>query len=396
MNTKIKFLLTALALALAFAASVQAAGPGDNERELVAMAEGAELAEIAAVLTDPDAPERFAAVNALFNIASRHPVVPMEISDLLEAAAHDPDPDIARFASSALYQVEMWARWLAEQPPETRSEAELRENVKQRELEEIGMILNDPRSPERYAAANALSNLASTYNVLPGDVLDLLQRIRGDDDFEIARLAETELARREGRPIDPSFAREPVAPNDQPAEQKRHDDPFENISDPDPNMRYDALAYLLEIAPKDGKSIDPEVLKAFTEAISDPDPRVRSYAEFAIGGGLAGDENALRQVFIGTVQGDAGDSYELQPISSEAQKGAAQPEDELDQHGVFIGVTNAPPGESQDRQEQAHENLEAKQHVGAFDEHGVFIGVVVPPIGSEGQTEAVTVDFTSN
>ncbi len=395
MINQYRYRFAALALVLVLAVGVQAAGTGDNERELVAMAERAELAGIAAVLTDPDAAERFAAVNALFNLASRHSVVPMEISNLLEAAAHDPDPEIARFASSALYQVEMWERGRAEQPPETRPEAELMEIAKQRELEEIGAILNDPRSPERYAAAHALSNLASTYNVLPGDVLYLLQRVHGDDDIEIARLAETELARREGRPIDPSFAREPVAPKDQPAEQKRQDDTFERLSDPNPNLRYDALVNLLEMAPKNGRNTEPEILKAFAKATSDPDPRVRSYAEFAIGGGLAGDENALRQVYVGTVQAEAGDSHELQPTSSEAPMGAAQYEGALDQHGVFIGVTSALAGDSQARQEQAHEVLEAKQQVGAFDEHGVFIGVFVPSIGAEQQQQAVTTDSTS-
>jgi hypothetical protein len=394
MNTTSKLMVAALALA--FAASVQAAGPGIDDRLLAEAGYRAELQEITAVLADPDARERYGAVVALANLASKFVVPPMEISDLLGATARDSDPEIARFASNAFYQVEMRARRLAEEPSEIGAESEPPEVAKQREFDEIAAILNDPRSRERYLAANDLSNLASTYDVLPSEVLDLLWRTRDDDDFEIARLAETVLAQREGRPIDPSFRSEPAAPKDLPTTQKRGDNPFDKLSDPNPNLRYDALVYLLDMAPKDGRTIDPEVLKAFTEATSDPDPRVRSFAEFAIGGGLAGDENALRQVFVGTVQPVTGTAYTLQQPTPEKAKGALQHEGTLDERGVFIGVTKASEGDSLQQPIPAPEYAEAKQHPGYMDEHGVFIGVVVPPIGSEGQTEAVTVDFTSN
>jgi len=148
-----------------------------------------------AVLADPDGHERFSAAHALVNLASRYEVLPQEISDLLGAAARDSDPEIARFVSDALYQLEMRARRLAEQPPETRPEAELQELAKQRELEEIAVVLNDPRSGERYRAAHSLTELALSYKVLPDEVLELLVRTRRDDDLEIARLAETMLAR---------------------------------------------------------------------------------------------------------------------------------------------------------------------------------------------------------
>jgi len=157
-------------------------------------------------------------------------------------------------------------------------------------------------------------------------------------------------------------------------------------------MRYDALAYLLEIAPKDGRSIDPEVLKAFTEATSDPNPRVRSYAEFAVGGGLVGDEDALRQVYIGTVLPDVGEGFDVQPPSPEEATGASQHEGALDEHGVFIGVTKV--GSPEEQQALQPACPEFRQKRGAMDEHGVFIGVVVPPIGAEQQSEAVTINST--
>jgi len=58
-------------------------------------------------------------------------VLPTEISDLLNRAAIDSDPEIARFASGALYQLMMWTRRLAEAPPEIRPEAELRDRKEQ-------------------------------------------------------------------------------------------------------------------------------------------------------------------------------------------------------------------------------------------------------------------------
>ncbi|MFV2073885.1 MAG: hypothetical protein ACC742_14705, partial [Thermoanaerobaculales bacterium] len=346
MNTNNRLMVTALALALAFAASGQAAGPGIDEQALAEAADRARLQEIAAVLADPDARERFSAVHALVNMASDFVVLPPDISDLLNRAAIDSDPEIARFASNALYQFKLRARRLAEQPPETRPEAELQELAKQRELEDIAAVLNDPRSRERFSAAHALANLASSYKVLPVDVLNLLQRTRADDDLEIARLAETVLAKREGRPVDPSFVPEAVASMEEPAAPKRQHDPFAMLSHPNPSMRYDALVNLLEIAPKDGRSVDPEIMKAFTEATADPDPRVSSYAEFAIGGGLAGDENALRQVYIGKVQPMAIGGFDQQPPSPE-QAEARQNQGYLDEHGAFIGVTKASPGEGQ-------------------------------------------------
>jgi len=388
MNIKNRLMVITLAPALAFAAIVQAAGPGIDDRLAAEAADRAQLQEIAAVLADPDARERYASVHALVDLASKQTTLSQEISDLLGATARDRDPEIARFAFDALYQLEMRAQHLAEQPPESRPEAELQELAKQRELEEIAIVLNDPRSRERFGAAHALSNLASNYEVLPADMLDLLQRTRDDDDFEIALLAETALARHESRPMDPSFIREPVEPKDQPDVQKRDDDPFEMLSDPNPNLRYDALVQLMEIAPKDGRTIDPQVLKAFTEATSDPDPRVRSYAEFAIGGGLAGDENALQQVYVGTVKPMAGSGYDLQPPSPEKATGAVQHESALDEYGVFIGVTRASSGEGQEKQQlPSPEYAEAKLHEGALDEHGVFIGVVVPSIDAIGAEE---------
>ena len=117
MNTNNKITAIALALAFVFAASVQAAGPGIDEQVLAEATQRAELQEIAAVLADPGARERFSAAHALVNMASNYAVPPQEISDLLERAARDSDPEIARFASNALYQLEMWAQHLAEQPP---------------------------------------------------------------------------------------------------------------------------------------------------------------------------------------------------------------------------------------------------------------------------------------
>ena len=400
MDTNNKLIVTALALALVFPASVRAADPGIDEKmlaEAAERAERAELQEIAAVLADPDGHERFSAAHALVNLASNYVVPPQEISDLLERAARDSDLEIARFVSDAIYQLEMRAQRLAEQPPETRPEAELQELAKQRELEEIAVVLNDPRSHERFSAIHALANMASSYEVLPREALDLLQRARDDDDIEIARLAETVLAKREGRPIDPSFVPEAVASMEEPTVPETVVDPFAKLSDPNPNMRHDALVNLMEIAPKDGSSIDPEILKAFTEAMSDPDPNVRSYAEFAIGGGLAGDENALRQVYVGTVRTASGDGYELQVASPEKESAARQHEGALDVHGVFIGVVKASSAEGQQQQlpSPEYEYPEAKEHQGALDEHGVFIGVVVPSIGAEQQQQAVTTDSTS-
>ena len=350
MNTNRIFIVTTIALVLAFASSVQAAGPGVDEQALAEATQRAELQEIAAVLADRDAPERFSAVHALVNLASNYVVPPQEISDLLGAAARDSDLEIASFASDALYQLEMRARRLAERPPETRPEAELQELAKQRELEEIAAVLNDPRSRERFGAAHALANLASSYEDLPYEALDLLERARDDDDFEIARLAETVLAKREGRPIDPSFLPEAVASMEEPAAPETVVDPFANLSHPNPSMRHDALVDLMEIAPKDGRSIDPEILEAFTVAMSDPDPNVRSYAEFAIDGGLAGDENAVRQVHIGTVRTASGDGYDQQPPSPETKSVARQHEGALDEHGVFIGVVVPSIGAGQQQQ----------------------------------------------
>ena len=388
MNTNNKLTVTALVLALALVAGVQAAGPGVDELALAEATQRAELGEIAAVLADRDGHERFSAAHALVNMASNYAVPPQEISDLLERVARDSDLEIARFVSDALYQLEMRAQRLAEQPPETRPEAELWELAKQRELEEIAVVLNDPRSHERFGAAHALANIASTYEVLPSEARDLLERARDDNDFEIARLAETVLAKHDGRPIDPSFVREHVEPLEEPTTPETVVDPFAKLAHPNPSMRYGALVNLMEIAPKDGRSIDPEILKAFTGAMSDPDPNVRSYAEFAIGGGLAGDENALRQVYVGTVRTAPGDGYELQPASPEKESAARQHEGALDEHGVFIGVTKASSAEGQQQQlpSPEYEYPEAKENQGALDEHGVFIGVTKAS-SAEGQQQ---------
>jgi hypothetical protein len=380
MNTNNKLTVTALALVLALAVGVQAAAPGVDDRVLAEAAERAQLQEISAVLADPDARERFPAVHALVNLASGHATLPDEISDLLHRAARDPDPEIARFASDALYQFEMRAQRLADARPEVRPDAELQEIAKQREIEEIAAILNDPRSRERYGAAHALVNLASSYQTLPIEVRDLLERARTDDDFEIARLAETVLAARDGRPMDQSFIREPVTPMDAPTEQKSAEDPYAELAHSNPNIRYGALVYLMEIALGDGLSADPEILKAFSRAMSDPDPKVRAYAEFAVNGGLVGDENAVRQVYVGTTSPGATYGVDRQPPSLE-QAEAKQHVGYLDEHGVFIGVTE--PSFGAEQQPLSLERADALQHEGSLDKHGVFIGVTKPSYGAE-------------
>jgi len=381
MKSKTKIIVPALALALAFASGVQAIGPGVDDRVLAEAADRAQLQEIAAVLADPDAREKYASVNALVDLSSKYAELPQEISDLLGAAALNRDPEIARLASDALYQLELRSKRLAEQPPETRPDDELRRLARQNEFAEIATILNDYRSPERYRAASALTELALSSETIPDDMLDLLKRIRGDDDFEIARLAESVLALHEGRSMDSSFVLAPVEPKDQPFEQKRHEDPFEGLSDANPNLRYDALVYLLEITPKDGNP-DPEILKAFADAKNDPNPKVRSFAEFAIGGGLAGDENALAQVYVGWTDPAAAD--DLQPPSPEYAE-AKQSYGNLNEYGVFSGVTEFPSGKGQPS--PSPEQKIATQQEGYADEYGVFIGVTIPAIDSERQPE---------
>jgi hypothetical protein len=71
------------------------------------------------------------------------------------------------------------------------------------------------------------------------------------------------------------------------------------LTDPEPLRRRDVLFRLLHLAISEGRTEDLRVRNLFQRATEDADPRVSDFAEFAVAGGLAGDEHALHETHVG-------------------------------------------------------------------------------------------------
>jgi hypothetical protein len=141
-------------------------------------------------------------------------------------------------------------------------------------------------------------------------------------------------------------------------------------------MRYTVLRDLLELGLAQWPHPEARILNAFARATADPDPAVRSFAVFALTGGLAGDPLALAQVHVGPDSIAAFDAGE-QPPSPPAAEDAPHYEGFFDEAGVFIAsiVPAAPMGTQPPPAPPAGA---AAQHAGYHDESGVFIGTAKP------------------
>ncbi len=85
-----------------------------------------------------------------------------------------------------------------------------------------------------------------------------------------------------------------------------------------------------------------KVINAFVGLLADPDPRVAHRAKNALAG-LAGDDNALADVYVGEVVPDPA-ATEPQPPELPAVGTGAPAVGCIDEHGVYIGTVRDAEG----------------------------------------------------
>ncbi len=357
-----------------------------SEAQQMPAARQAELVEIGRLLSDPAGPaakERFGAINILVHIASSYSVLPDEVKTLLVRATADRDPEIVRLAEHALFNLET----RGEDPEAGVPEDILIERSRRADLERAQAILTESSDRgDRFGAVQMLVHLASlgaAAPVISAEAAEELGRLETDSDFEVAQLAARALANREGRAMDPAFSRSPArrAARSKPeGPGVEEPDPFAGLTSESPGVRLGALELILDAALSDNRRADPKVVDAFVRLLDDPDPRVAYRAANALAG-LAGDENALANVYVGKVVDDpAGGKPQV-----EAAADLVSPPNlgSVDDHGVFVGTVlvagqlAAAGGESQPASPAVVAVGDGgAEHVGTLDEHGVFIGVV--------------------
>ncbi|MBT8494627.1 MAG: hypothetical protein KJO07_16350 [Deltaproteobacteria bacterium] len=328
-----------------------------------------ELAEVRQVLADPTADGRLGAVNALVHIASTFLELPYEVQILLLRATGDADPDIARLAERALFNHGQRGK-----DPEARAPLEVQvERAQLADLERARQTLGGVgQDPNRFGAVSILVHLASPGAAslqIAAEAAAMLEELTGDDDFDIANLAERVLAKRESRPMAAALVRPAVASREPKKPAVTEQDYFAMLTDQSSAARLSALEAILHEALSDNRRDDPKVLDAFVRLLADPDPRVASRAGNALAG-LAGDENALGNVYVGQA-------------ASDQSAAAAQPETPaertfpanygyVDENGVFHGIVY-PSDASKQPPSPERAGLASYGYVA---ENGVFIGVI--------------------
>lgn len=270
---------------------------------------GLRLERVAPLLEQPEPLERLAAVHELMRLAGRRASRSAEVEALLWRAASDPHPRVATLAGRALLD------------PGLRNEVEpdrrARERACQQRLEWASELLlwppsDDRSSTDRRAAVRTLVHLAEEEGGWKDEASRLLETAQLDRDVKVAALARAGLAggvrgrsealhegpasgSSESERIGAASARGMVEASRE--SDRRRDQRFAATSDLNPEVRLASLRWLVEIATNEGVHSDSRLLPALEAHRNDPDPRIAVLVRLALAG-LAGDADALRQVYV--------------------------------------------------------------------------------------------------
>jgi hypothetical protein len=254
----------------------------------------ARLAQASVLLLAVEASDRLAGLNEIVHRAAGAPTIPVELEGLLLQAARDPDPSVAELASRTLDLSNPSAQL------EAQSDEAARELSDERRLrwaaDELARLESGRPSNHRLVAVQTLAHLASRGRSWSPELEQLLTLAKRAENPEIAELAEKALASHRAH-HDSSIAKhrkERLAPA---RIDRRSDAMFSATDDPNPEVRWSSLHWVVEIAHSEGADSDPRILAVLTAHWSDPDPRIASFVRFALRG-LAGDRNALREVYV--------------------------------------------------------------------------------------------------
>ncbi len=251
-----------------------------------------------ALLEGQSGSDRLHALLTVLRHASGYSALPGELERLLVRATADPNREVAELAERALF--------LRSNPPEPEAgtEEEIRARRAARELLEIEEALTGWQgSPEsRFdarAAIRRLAHHATKHYVWSPEIEWMVERARRHEDPEVVRIAELILAKREGREIEPAFARfaDPKTAASQRAEEESI---FALAQGKDAATRLEALHRLMDrVLGNDTDSrLRARVRDQMLASRADPDSRVSAFAAFMVAG-LDGDLPALRQVYVG-------------------------------------------------------------------------------------------------
>lgn len=165
-------------------------------------------------------------------------------------------------------------------------------------------VFDAESSLKRQAALWDLVNLLSSTPCLADEIVPTLEEMRWERDVDIAVVAETALARHEGREPDlgllAGLGYTPPPPTPAPIERERLD----MLAHPDAGVRLSGIEWVMELAVTHDLWVKKGVALALEQLLDDPDPRVAHRAEFALRA-LAGDPHALEMVYV------AGQSVDL-------------------------------------------------------------------------------------
>ncbi len=268
--------------------------------------EPAWLEQATLLLDDAEASNRHAALQMVVHQALRGATMPSDVERLVVRATADSDPEVAALAARALDR--------REHPPEPElgTDGEIRVRADTSRLEWATEVLSrsepaDPAGPrgrsatDRLAAAHILVHLASERGEWSADLEWLVRRARQDSSLEIAHLAEKVLARYEARPMDPTLLQPASRSQEPPGARLNHTSRagamYAGVGAPDAGARLSSLQWVVDIALTEGADSDPRILNALVVGLADPDPRIASFARFALDA-LTGDENALGEVHV--------------------------------------------------------------------------------------------------
>ena len=166
---------------------------------------------------------------------------------------------------------------------------------------EARAVVADPESPDRAAAVTEMINLAGTKALPETEAEAWLRWAAKDVDPRVARQAQAWVASKERRDVG-------LGPPWTKQREERLRRSLSEISlaldQEDPRFRKQALVMLLEVARSERRCSGQAVRDLFELAADDPDIRVSRFARFALEGGLDGDEDALRQVWVAPEGGE--------------------------------------------------------------------------------------------
>ncbi len=328
---------------------------------------------IQAMLDGPDPSERLDAAVALINLASSYNPLPHRVLDRLDELAYDSDPRVARRVFAALARMRENDEKAFRDAIPAGSEA--RAASREAELAEISEGLLSERWTERAGSIVALSNHIFTTREASPEVAAMLLHARDDSNIRVARMAESVLARIEQRPIEPAWGRS-MNPKRAVGEDGLEVLPelVLGLESSNASNRLAALDRLLDAARTLGATEEAKIVTAFAEALNDPHPAVRSAAWFALNGGLAGREHALRRVHLGPTPIGTGIGNDERKAVANPVKARGKPLGFVDAYGAYYSALAPTRGPSPD-EPTTENNLLGAEHAGAYDEVGVFVGI---------------------